>query len=64
MPWINHPACQEGPVSLIRWLRYYVGEWMAAKGSSMSDRALFPNRCPECGAAMRDGCDFCDHIPF
>jgi len=59
--WIDHPGC-ENPVSLWRWLKYEIGDWMATKGSNMMDRALYPDRCPECGGAMpKSGC--CDHIP-
>ena len=63
MPWIHHPATQDGPVSVWRWLKYQVGSWLMEKGDNMVDRALYPKRCPECGGAMpRIG--ECDHIPF
>ena len=28
MPWINHPATQDGPVSVQRWLAFKIGEWL------------------------------------
>lgn len=28
MPWIHHPACQDGPVSIRRWLAWHVCEWL------------------------------------
>lgn len=65
MPWIKHPATQDGPVSVVRWLKYHVGEWMRETGARWSDDALSPycKICPDCGQRMREG-DYCDHIPF
>lgn len=65
MPWIEHPATQDGPVSLRRWIMYHVGIWMADKGRDWEDRALFPERsiCQDCGQRTRPG-ETCDHIPF
>lgn len=60
--WINHPGC-ENPVSLWRWLKYEIGDWMMRRGSELADRALYPERCPTCGAAIPRGHQ-CDHIPF
>lgn len=63
MPWIEHPATQDGPVSLFRWLKFKIGDRLEEIGRRWADEALYPNRCPECGAAMpRRG--ECDHIPF
>lgn len=65
MPWIDHPARQDGPASVIDWLRYNVGAWMQRKGANLEHRALYPNdfECPECGNWTNDGSQ-CDHIPF
>ncbi len=43
MPWIDHPATQNGPVSWWRWLKYHVGEWMENKGRRWSFDALHPD---------------------
>lgn len=43
MPWIHHPATQDGPVSLWRWLRYHVGDWLYTRGNRMMNRALYPD---------------------
>jgi uncharacterized OB-fold protein len=63
MFWIDHPACKDC-VSVIRWLKYHIGEWMFDKGDRLRDSALYPNRCRECGAKMTPGQKDCDHIPF
>lgn len=65
MPWIEHPECQGAPVSVIRWLRYYIGVRMQEVGRDWEDRALYPKRerCRECGQWVRPG-DECDHLPF
>lgn len=65
MPWIDHPARQDGPASLVDWLRYHLGIWMQDKGRDLEHQALYPNdrRCPTCGAWGRPGID-CDHLPF
>lgn len=65
MPWIEHPATQDGPVSLWRWLKYHVGIWMIQMGQAWEDEALHPERvyCPECGHRITPGVE-CDHIPF
>jgi hypothetical protein len=60
--WIDHPACQDGPVSLWRWIKFHVGGRLMDIGEKWEDEALYPKRCPDCGAAMR-GTE-CDHIPF
>lgn len=65
MPWIDHPARQDGPASGADWLRYKVGTWMQSVGAELERRALYPAdvRCPDCGAWNRP--DYhCDHIPF
>ena len=28
MPYINHPACQDGPVSVWRWAAYNLSTWL------------------------------------
>lgn len=65
MPWIKHPATQDGPVSLLRWLKYHIGSWMQEVGYRWEDNALFPDKeiCQECGQRKRVG-EICDHIPF
>jgi hypothetical protein len=65
MPWINHPARQDGPASLLDWLRYRLGTWMQRVGTDLEHRALHPNDtlCPECGHWISKGYP-CDHIPF
>lgn len=69
MPWIDHPARQDGPASIADWLRYRIGAWMQFRGADLEHRALYPNDviCPECGNWMRPGDQpggGCDHIPF
>lgn len=32
MPWIDHPACQDGPVSVTRWLMWKLSQWMMRVG--------------------------------
>lgn len=65
MPWIDHPARQDGPASFLDWLRYRVGIWMQDKGHDLEHRALHPKDipCPDCGAWMSPGSN-CDHLPF
>lgn len=65
MPWIEHPATQDGPVSLLRWLKFHLGEWMQRKGNGFVEQALYPERtyCSDCGQPIRPG-QVCDHIPF
>lgn len=65
MPWIDHPARQDGPASIIDWIRYHLSQWMQSKGRDMEHRALYPAdvECPDCGEWMRPGAS-CDHIPF
>lgn len=65
MPWIDHPARQDGPASVTDWLRYKLGTWMQDKGRDWEEMALNPDgkRCPDCGAWNRPGYH-CDHIPF
>lgn len=66
MPWIEHPATQDGPVSLWRWLKYHVGVWMQRRGNDLEDGALHPDRliCPDCGQRIPYSGWQCDHIPF
>lgn len=28
MPWIPYPACQDGPVSVWRWIAWHISEWL------------------------------------
>lgn len=65
MPLIDHPARQDGPASIIEWVRYRLGTWMQRVGARLEYRALYPNEveCPDCGQWMRPG-STCDHIPF
>jgi hypothetical protein len=65
MPWIDHPARQYGPASVMDWLRYKLGMWMEDKGRDLQHQALYPAdvRCPDCGAWVGPG-QPCDHIPF
>lgn len=30
MPWINHPACQDEPVSVARWIKWHIADRNAA----------------------------------
>lgn len=64
-PWIDHPARQDGPVSLMDWIRYKIGLWMQDTGAQLEYRALYPGdtRCPECRGWVSRG-NPCDHIPF
>lgn len=43
MPWIDHPATQNGPVSLWRWIKYHVADWMLRKGNRWEREALYPH---------------------
>lgn len=65
MPWIDHPARQDGPASILDWLRYHIGLWMQHRGRELERRALHPTdvRCPECGAWVSPR-NSCDHLPF
>lgn len=65
MPWIDHPARQEGPASVMDWLRWHVSQWMLRRGAELEHRALYPAdvECTDCGQWMRPGGQ-CDHIPF
>jgi hypothetical protein len=45
--WIHHPATQDGPVSITRWLLYHVGDWLEKVGSGLVYRALHPDRDDE-----------------
>lgn len=65
MPWIDHPARQDGPASLLDWLRYHLGTWMQTAGADLEHRALHPTdyRCPECRGWVTPGHE-CDHLPF
>ena len=43
MPWIYHPATQDGPVSVYRWALYHFAQWLKAigrKGQCLEDIAL------------------------
>lgn len=66
MPWIDHPARQDGPASVIDWLRYHIGCWMQQRGADLEFRGLHPDarRCPECKMWVTPPGFTCDHIPF
>jgi hypothetical protein len=51
MPWIHHPATQDGPVSVWRWLKYQIGSRLSDLGGRWEMDALHPG--------WRD-----DEIPF
>lgn len=40
MPWIHHPATQDGPVSVRRWLLYHIGTYLYEWGMRLEYRAL------------------------
>lgn len=65
MPWIDHPARQDGPASVADWIRYKFGMWMQEAGADLEHRALYPadQKCPVCHCWMTPGFP-CDHIPF
>jgi hypothetical protein len=44
MPWIHHPATQDGPVSVGRWLKFHIGSWMWRVGRRLECQALHPDR--------------------
>jgi hypothetical protein len=61
--WINHPGCQN-PVSLRRYLKFQIAEWLAGIARRWEYEALYPN-CTMCGKP-RDSGDHCgcDELPF
>lgn len=52
MPWIHHPATQDGPVSVWRWIKFHVGVWLSRFGATLEYDALHPGKRDE------------DDIPF
>lgn len=66
MPWIHHPATQDGPVSIVRWLKYHIGWRLWELGHRLEDEALHPDRkCDGCGELRRKGDHrHCDDLPF
>lgn len=40
--WIDHPAAPN-PVSMWRWLKYRVGDWLENIGRRMARRGLYPH---------------------
>lgn len=44
MPRINHPATQDGPVSVWRWFKFHLADWMIRKGYRWERQALYPDR--------------------
>lgn len=64
MPWIHHPACQDGPVSVGRWLRYRLSEWLGDWSRRLEHAALHPN-CEDCGRPRNRGDHSkCEQLPF
>lgn len=44
MPWIDHPACQDGPVSWARYLKWRLSEWLYGWSRRLEWEALHPDR--------------------
>lgn len=64
MRWIDHPACQDGPVSLTRWIKWHVSQWLDRHARRLERDALYPN-CEGCGTPRNRGDHSkCDELPF
>ena len=61
--WINHPGCQN-PVSLTRWLKFQLSEWLSGIARRLEQDAVYPN-CEACGKPRRKGDHSnCEEMPF
>jgi hypothetical protein len=64
MPHIEHPACQGEDVSVIRWLKWHLSEWLGGHARRLEHEALYPN-CEMCGKPRNRGDhSHCDELPF
>lgn len=52
--WIAHPAADHSPVSLLRWVKWHLSQWMIDKGRNLEYAALYPN-CDGCGEPRSRG---------
>jgi hypothetical protein len=43
MPWIHHPACQDGPVSVWRWLKFQLSDIFGSWSRTLERQALYPH---------------------
>lgn len=63
MPWIDHPACSE-PVSVKRWIKWKLSEWLGRISARLEWQALYPN-CQMCGKPRDEGNHSgCEELPF
>lgn len=64
MPHIDHPACQNGPVGLVRWAKWCLSERLANWARTLERDALYPN-CDDCGKPRNKGDHSkCFELPF
>lgn len=62
--WIEHPACQDGPVGFLRWVKWHLSLWFADRANKLERDALYPN-CKDCGRPRNRGNHSkCFEIPF
>lgn len=64
MPWINHPACQDGPVTYRRYWKYVASDFLNRWARHLEYEALHPN-CQDCGKPRKKGDHSnCLEVPF